>query len=361
MYEIRRRIFFVTVILISIGIVMIYSASGVFAYEHFRNSSYYLKRHLFYLFLGSLIFFYILQWDYRRLRKYSKLLIIFSILLLVLVLVPGIGYSLGGARRWIRLGIFSFQPSEFAKFSLLVYTSDFLVRKRNLIKNNFYSLFPLILINALIAGLILLQPDMGTAFLLGLVLLLLLVVFGVDLRYIFNLILISLPILMIMVFSTPYRRKRILAFLNPWADPKGIGYQIVQSLIAFGSGGLLGRGLGQSRQKLLYLPASHTDFIFSILGEELGLLGTFSVLILFIIFFWEAFKIPFRINDEFGQSLSLGIIFVLAIEVLVNIGVTLGIFPTKGLPLPFISYGGSALIFNLVYVGLLLNIAREKR
>lgn len=340
---------------------MIYSASGVFAYEHLLDSAYYLKKHLFYLFLGVSVFSFILQWDYHRLRKYSKPLVLISLLLLIMVLIPGIGQSMGGARRWFRLGMFSFQPSELAKFSFLVYAADFFVRKKNMLKNNFFSFLPLMCITFVMGGLILLQPDMGTAFLLGILLFSFMVIFGVGLKYILTLLFVTLPLLVVIIFQAPYRRKRILAFLDPWADPQGTGFQIVQSLLAFGSGGLLGKGLGQSRQKLLYLPAAHTDFIFSILGEELGLLGTLSVVILFGILFWEIFKIPFRITDEFGQWLSLGIVFILAIEVLVNMGVTVGILPTKGLPLPFISYGGSALIFNLVYVGLLLNIARERK
>lgn len=361
MREIRRKIFFIMVILISIGTVMIYSSSGVFAYEHFRDSAYYLKRHLFYLIIGALIFFFILQWDYKNLQKYSKLLLLFSFLLLTAVLIPGIGHHLGGARRWFKIGLFTFQPSELAKFSLIIYIADFFVRKKNLIKSNFYNIFPLILVTFLMSGLILAQPDMGTAFLLGAILFLFMVIFGIGLKYILNLVLLSFPLILGIIFSSSYRRKRIFAFLNPWADPKGIGYQIVQSLISFGSGGMFGKGLGVSKQKLFYLPAAHTDFIFSILGEELGLIGTLSVVFLFGLFFWEAFKIPFRTNEEFGQFLSLGIIFVLAIEVLVNIGVTIGILPTKGLPLPFISYGGSALIFNLAYVALLLNIVRERK
>ncbi|MGE4357645.1 MAG: putative lipid II flippase FtsW [Candidatus Omnitrophota bacterium] len=361
MREIRRRIFFVTTILVAIGIVMIYSSSGVFAYERLHDSAYYLKRHLFYLLLGAFVFYFFLQWDYLHLRKYSKPLLLLSLLLLIAVLIPGIGQSIGGARRWFRFGIVSFQPSELAKFSLLIYTADFFVRKKNLIKNNFFNLTPLILVTFVIAGLILIQPDLGTAFLIVSIFLIFMVIFGVGFRYILNLILIFLPIVFIAIFFTPYRRKRVLAFLNPWADPRGTGFQVVQSLIAFGSGGLLGKGLGQSRQKFLYLPAAHTDFIFSILGEELGLIGALLVIILFVIFFWEAFKIPFRTQEEFGQLLSLGIIFILAIQILVNIGVTLGVLPTKGLPLPFISYGGSALIFNLAYVALLLNIARDRR
>jgi len=360
MREVRRRIFFITIVLIAIGIVMIYSASAVFAYERLKDSAYYLKRHILYLLAGALISWAILQWDYILLRKYSKRLLIVSFFLLLLVLIPGVSSPIGGARRWFKLGLFNFQPSELAKFSLLVYICDFLVRKKTLVKNYFYRFFPLILVTLLMSGLVLIQPDLGTAFLLGALLFIYMIVFGVGLKYLGSMILVSLPVIWALIFRMPYRRKRILAFLNPWADPRGTGFQIVQSLIAFGSGGMLGRGLGQGRQKLLYLPAAHTDFIFSILGEELGLLGTISVLILFGLFFWEAFKIPFRVKDEFGQLLSLGIIFILAVETIINISVTVGILPTKGLPLPFISYGGSALIFNMVYVALLLNMARDK-
>ncbi len=360
MREIRRRIFFITVILIAVGIVMIYSASAIFAYERLKDSAYYLKRHLLYLLVGTILSWLVLQRGYAYLRKHAKVLLMFSLLLLVLVLIPGVSSPVGGARRWFKFGLFSFQPSELAKLSLLVYISDFLVRKKTLIKNHFRRLFPLMLVVFFMAALVLIQPDLGTAFLLGAVLFIYMIVFGVGFKYIASLVLLSLPAFWALIFGIPYRRKRILAFLNPWADPRGTGFQIIQSLVAFGSGGLLGRGLGHSRQKLFYLPAAHTDFIFSILGEELGLLGTVSVLVLFGLFFWEAFKIPFRVKDEFGQLLSLGIIFILALEVLINISVTLGILPTKGLPLPFISYGGSALIFDMCYVALLLNIARDK-
>jgi cell division protein FtsW len=360
MRETRRRIFFITVILIAVGIVMIYSASAIFAYERLHDSAYYLKRHLFYLGIGLILAWIILQGDYISLKRHSKALLLFSFFILTLMLIPGISPRIGGAKRWLQFGLFNFQPSELAKFSLIVYISDFLVRKKNAIKNSFYRFFPLIMVTLLMAGLILIQPDLGTAFLTVAILFIFMIVFGVEFKYVGSLILIALPIIWALIFRIPYRRQRILAFLNPWQDPRGIGFQIVQSLIAFGSGGLLGLGLGEGRQKLLYLPAAHTDFVFSILGEELGLLGTLSVLTLFTLFFWEAFKIPFRVKDEFGQFLSLGIIFILGLKTLINISVSVGVMPTKGLPLPFISYGGSALIFNIIYVALLLNIARDK-
>ncbi len=339
---------------------MIYSSSAAFAYERMKDSAYYLKRHLLYILIGAGLAWVILQKDYLVLRKYAGLLLLSSLFLLTILLIPGISSPVGGARRWFRLGFFNFQPSELAKFSLVIYISDFLVRKKAFIKDSFYRFLPLIFVTLLMAGVVLLQPDLGTAFLLVAILFAFMIVFGVGLKYILSLILLSLPALWVLIFSMPYRRKRILTFLNPWADPRGTGFQIVQSMIAFGSGGIFGIGLGHSRQKLLYLPAAHTDFIFSILGEELGLMGTLSLVILFVIFFWEAFKIPFRVRNEFGQFLSLGIIFILCFETLINICVSVGVLPTKGLPLPFISYGGSALIFNIIYVALLLNIARDR-
>lgn len=360
MREIRRRIFFITVILVAIGIVMIYSASAVFAYERLKDSAYYLKRHLSYLMIGIALVWIVLQGNYLSLRKYAKVLIIISILLLILVLIPGASFPIGGARRWFKFGLVSFQPAELAKFALIVYLSDYGVRNRTRLKNYFSHLFGPIMVVILIATLLVLQPDLGTAILLGTILFLYMIIFEVRIKYISGLILVCLPAMGALIFSSPYRRNRILAFLNPWQDLRGSGFQIVQSLLAFGRGGIWGRGLGQSQQKLLYLPAAHTDFIFSIIAEEWGLVGSLALLILFALFFWEAGKIPFRVKNEFGQFLSLGIILLLGLETLINLGVSVGILPTKGLPLPFISYGGTALVFNLVYVALLLNIARDR-
>ncbi|TRZ95984.1 hypothetical protein D4R78_02135 [bacterium] len=203
------------------------------------------------------------------------------------------------------------------------------------------------------------QPDLGTAITLGSVVLIMLFVAGVRGRYVLSLILCSLPAVYLLVFSVPYRRARILAFLNPWLDPKGMGFQIIQSQIAIGSGGLLGVGLGHSKQKLFYLPAAHTDFIFSIIGEELGLLGTLGVIVLFMVFIQQGLKIIKNAQDKFGYFLALGLVLMISLQAIVNIGVSCGIFPTKGLPLPFISYGGSSLIFDMLSLGILINIARS--
>jgi cell division protein FtsW len=206
--------------------------------------------------------------------------------------------------------------------------------------------------------LMLLQPDLGTAVSISVVVFLLLFVSGVRLRYLLSIILSCLPVLLILIFSVPYRRMRIMAFLNPWADPQGSGFQIIQSQLALGSGGIFGVGLGHSFQKLFYLPAAHTDFIFSIIGEELGLLGSLTVIVLFIAFIHQSIKIIHNAADKFGCLLSSGLVLMISLKAAINIGVSCGILPTKGLPLPFISYGGSSFIFDMISVGLLLNIAR---
>ncbi len=252
----------------------------------------------------------------------------------------------------------TFQPSEFANLALIVYIADFVSRKQDKIKMLVEGFLPGVCMLGVTVLLILLQPDLGTVIALGSVVLIMLFVAGVRGKYILTLLLSSLPALYFLVFSVPYRRARILAFLNPWLDPKGMGFQIIQSQIAIGSGGLFGRGLGHSQQKLFYLPAAHTDFIFSIIGEELGLVGTLGIIILFMIFIQQGLKVIKDSQDRFGYFLALGLILMISLKGIINIGVSCGAFPTKGLPLPFISYGGSSLIFDMVSLGILINIAR---
>jgi cell division protein FtsW len=302
--NIRINLFITTVILICIGIVMIYSASSIYAWEKYNDSLFFLKRHIVFLVIGALLTFLIMGFDYRKLKKIAKPFLIFSLLLLVLVLIPGI------------------------------------------------------CVLGLVALLILMQPDLGTTLAIGMVVFIMLFVSGVRLTYLLSVILSSLPVLYLLIFSVPYRRMRILAFLNPWLDPKGSGFQIIQSQVALGSGGMFGVGLGHSRQKLFYLPAAHTDFIFSIIGEELGLVGTLAIVILFILFIQQGLKVLKNAPDKFGYFLSLGLVLMISLKAIINIGVSCGLLPTKGLPLPFISYGGSSLIFDILSVGLLINIAR---
>lgn len=357
--NIRLNLFTVTVILICIGIVMIYSASSIYAWERYKDSAFFLKRHLCFLVVGVFLTFLVMGIDYRMLRRRAGLLLVLSISLLVLVLIPGIGREVGGARRWFRFGPISFQPSEFANIAMLIYLSDFISRKGAQIKTFLHGFLPPIVILGVVSWLILMQPDLGTCVALGIVVFIMLFVAGIRISYLFTVVLASIPLLYLLIFSVPYRRIRILTFLNPWLDPKGAGFQIIQSQIALGSGGIFGLGLGHSRQKLFYLPAAHTDFIFSIIGEELGFLGTVGIIILFMIFIQQGLKVIKTAADKFGYFLSLGLILMISLKGLINIGVSCGLLPTKGLPLPFISYGGSSLLFDMVGVGILMNIARS--
>jgi cell division protein FtsW len=338
---------------------MIYSTSAIYANDRMNDSLYFIKRHLVYLLAGIFMMLVAMAVDMQTLKKLSKPIMAFSVLLLVLVLIPNVGRETAGARRWFKIGPLNFQPSEFAKIAIMVYLADLLSRKEKTIKSFVHGYLPPILVLGAVLGLVLLEPDLGTAIAISAVGMMMLFVSGVRPLYLLSSILASIPALYVLLFRVPYRRKRMMIFLNPWSDKRGAGFQIIQSFIALGSGGLLGVGLGQSKQKLFYLPASHTDFIFSIIGEELGFIGAASVVILFILFVWEGMKITFKANGQFEKLLSMALVCLVALEAVINIGVTAGVLPTKGLPLPFISYGGTSLIFHLTAVGLLLNIAKS--
>lgn len=359
MRGVRSSLFMVVVILVAIGIVMIYSTSAIYANEKMGDSLYYLKRHLVYLIVGLAMMLSVMAVKIQTIKKWSKPIIAFSIVLLVLVLIPHVGRETAGARRWFKIGPLNFQPSELAKIAIFVYLADLLARKEKFARSFIHGYLPPILVLGLVLGLILLEPDLGTAIAISAVSVIMLFVSGIKVRYILATALASVPVLYMLLFRVPYRRKRMMIFLNPWSDKRGAGFQIIQSFVALGSGGLLGVGLGQSRQKLFYLPASHTDFIFSIIGEELGFLGAAAVVTLFILFVWEGMKITFRAEGRFEKLLSMALVSLIALEAIINIGVTAGVLPTKGLPLPFISYGGTSLIFHLTAVGLLLNIAKS--
>ncbi len=359
MRNIRISLAMIVFTLIAIGIVMIYSSTSIYAWERFKDSAYFLKRHLIFVSLGFLFSFFIMSFDYRVLAKHAKVLILASLFLLVLLHVPGISREISGAKRWFSLFGFSFQPSEFANLAVIIYVASFLSRK-GVSRMERFSLgfLPAIIALGMVGILVLIQPDLGTVVALSMVVCIMLFVAGAKLRYLGYIILAGIPFLYILIFNVPYRRQRIMAFLNPWADPLGSGFQLIQSQVALGSGGFFGRGLGKSIQKLSYLPAAHTDFIYSIIGEELGFCAVVAVIVLFVLFFIYGCKIIKYTQDSFGAFLSLGIISLIAIKAVINIGVSIGVFPTKGLPLPFISYGGSSLIIDMVSVALLLNVAR---
>jgi cell division protein FtsW len=337
MRSVRISIFTIVAVLVSVGIVMIYSASAIYAYGSTGDSLYFLKRHLIYLSLGVMMMFFTMTLDLEALRRWSKPVMIASVALLVAVLIPHIGRETAGARRWFRFGIVNFQPSELAKVAMIVYMADFIARKKELMKSFLHGYVPAMIALGAVVGLVLLEPDLGTAVTISLVSFIMMYVSGVRGSYIAASFLASLPLLYALLFRVAYRRKRMMVFLNPWADKRGTGFQIIQSFIALGSGGIFGLGLGQSRQKLFYLPASHTDFIFSIIGEELGFLGTASIVVLFALFVWEGMKVAFRAPEAFGRMLALAVTSLVAIEAIINIGVTAG---------------------ALAAVGLLLNVAR---
>ena len=345
--------------LLMIGIVMIYSSSAVYAFSRTGDSLYFVKRHLACLSVGIIGAILCMLVPVRAIAGNAKWIMLFLIFLLILVLVPGIGSQAGGARRWIRFFGFGIQPSELAKFALVLYLADLTARKKYLMTNFKYGIVPPVLIISVTSVLILMEPDMGTAVAVLFAGITLLFVSGVRLKHLSYIAISALPVMCLAVLMEPYRVRRILAFVNPWADAKGTGFQLVQSFIALGSGGFFGAGLGESRQKLFYLPASHTDFIFSIIGEELGFLGTFAVLTLFALFIWFSLRIAFKLHDTFSSRAVMGIGVIIAFEVIVNVGVSTGLLPTKGLPLPFISYGGSSLISHMAACGLILNLARE--
>ncbi len=352
-----KNLYIITSILLCIGVIMVYSSSAIFAFERYKDSLYFIKRHLLYLAFGIVMALIMMLFDYRKLQKLSKPLMFISVIFLIALILKGV--KIGGAKRWFRLGPLSFQPSEFAKIALIIYLSDILTRKQLRIKNFIEGFLPPAMVAGFVMLLVLLQPDLGTTVVIAMITAILFFVSGVRVKYLAGAFLGLMPLLYLVIFSASYRRRRILAFLDPWKDPRGIGFQIVQSFLALGSGGLFGLGLGQSRQKLFYLPESHTDFIISIIGEELGFVGTASVMILFILFLWQGMKVAFNCQDVFGKYLSLGIVSMITLEVLINIGAGTGAIPTKGLPLPFVSYGGTSLIFHIASVGLLLNVAKN--
>ena len=357
--NIRINLFIAAFLLVCIGIVIIYSASSIYAWERYNDGFFFLKRHIAFLFIGALLTFLVMLIDYRNFSRIAKPFLFFSLLLLVLVLIPGIGREVSGARRWFRFKILSFQPSELASLAIIVYVADFISRKGNAVKQFFKGFLPPMCVLGLVMFLVLMQPDLGSTLAIGLIVFLMLYIAGARLPYLLATILAGVPALYLLIFSVPYRRMRILSFLNPWLDPKGSGFQIIQSQISLGSGGIFGVGLGHSKQKLFYLPAAHTDFIFSIIGEELGLVGTLGLILLLMFFILQGLKVIKNAPDKFGYFLALGLVLMIAFKAIINIGVSCGIFPTKGLPLPFISYGGSSLIFDMVSVGILINICRS--
>jgi cell division protein FtsW len=344
--------------LLGLGIVMVLNVSYFLAEARYGDPYLFFRKHVVAAGAGLALMLLVSRVRLDVLERWASLMLPLCVLGLLLVLAPGIGTERGGAQRWITLGGFSLQPSEFVKLGVVLYLARWISRHRDTMHEFSTGVLPALVAVGTCSLLILIQPDFGTAAILGLLLLLMLYVGGVRPVHMLGLLLCGTLSMTLAVQLAPYRMRRLLAFRDPWADSQDAGFQLVQSLIAFGSGGLDGVGLGQSKQKMLFLPEAHTDFIFALVGEELGLLGALAVLGLFAVVAVRGFRVAARHPDSFASLLAFGLTAVLILSAVVNVGVVLGMLPTKGLPLPFLSYGGSALLATMLEVGLLAALSR---
>jgi len=346
--------------LVAIGLVMIYSASSATAYASFRDTGYYVKRQFVWLVVGLIAAFVAYRCDYHKLKAAAPFGVGIAFVLLLAVLIPHVGLIAGGSRRWIGAGPFQFQPSELAKLAIVVFMAAKLSSLGENVRSLSRGVVPALFVAVILAGLIVKEPDMGTASLLMFTTFGMLFIAGARIEHLLMSGLAMLPVVAVAVLHSTYQRARIFAFIDPWKDAQNTGFHIVQSLLALGSGGVLGLGLGASRQKFFYLPEQYTDFIFAIIGEELGLLGALSVIVLFLIFAFRAVRIAIAAPDRFGMLLVLGCTFMIVIQAFINIGVVTSSWPVTGVPLPFISSGGTSLVVSLVAVALIINVGRHR-
>lgn len=348
--------------LLLLGLIMILSASSVSSFATYGSSFLYFKKQLLWAVFGVVAFVAFSRIDYHRLRGFGYVLVALCTLLLLAVLIPGVGIVAGGSSRWLGAGPFSFQPSELAKLALILFAADVFSRKdESSLQELSHTLLPLIPVLGVLAVLVIAQPDMGTTLVLGFIGMGMLFVAGSPVRYLVPMSALGAALATAAALSEPYRRARVLAFLNPWADPLNTGYHTIQSLIALGSGGWLGVGLGASRQKWSYIPNAHTDFIFAILGEEMGLLGTLIVLGLFGFLVYLGIRVAQRAPDRFGMLIATGVTLWVGFQAIVNIGAVTASMPVTGVPLPLVSFGGSSLLITLTAMGILTNIARQTK
>lgn len=343
--------------LVGIGVTMTYSASAVLATERFGDGYFFLKRTLGYSIAGFAGMALATRFPYRTYRSLVYPILIVSLLLVLAVFIPGMGRTISGATRWVRMGFVTFQPSELAKMAMIIFLAYSLEKKQERIRSFTVGFLSHLVFMLVVAGAILIQKDFGAAATIAAITWFMMFVAGVRLPYLFGMFLAVLPAAIALVAGSPYRRRRVLAFLNPWSDQYGSGFQMIQSFVAINEGGWFGRGLGQGQQKLFYLPEAHTDFIFSVIGEELGLMGILLVISLFGFFIYRGLNIALKAPDTFGRYLAVGCTLLIGMEAVLNMGVVMGLLPTKGLALPFISYGGSSMVVSLIAVGILLNIS----
>ncbi|HHN64323.1 MAG TPA: putative lipid II flippase FtsW [Nitrospirae bacterium] len=365
-YRIDRLLLFTVIALTVVGVLMVYSSTALMPIASGRGVAssregyqfVYLKKHLLTLLVSVFVMFVFYRLSPDNLRRLSYPMLIIAILLLLAVFIPGLGLKINGARRWLRLWPSTFQPGEFAKFAMVLFLSRYLSETEDIRAKLKTFMIP-VGIMFLIQGILLMQPDFGGAFTVGILTMAILYIAGSPIKYLAMLFAFITPLLVPLLME-PYRLRRIMVFLDPWKDPYGSGFQLVQSFVALGSGGLFGVGLGSGRQKLNFLPEINTDFIFSLIGEELGFAGVLVVITLFVLFFIRGNVISKRARSNFSFYLSTGLVLMVTVQAIINISVVTGLVPTKGLPLPFISYGGSALLVNYMAAGVLLRLSRSE-
>ncbi|MBD3264639.1 MAG: putative lipid II flippase FtsW [Candidatus Omnitrophica bacterium] len=355
----RRGVLIIILSLTLFGLLMVYESSSIYAFKNTGDAAYFFKRQFLFFLIGLMMFSLALFIDLEFLKHHSKSILLFTLFLLFLLFF--LGKESGGARRWLSLGGFNIQPSELLKVSFLIYCADYYRRKSTTLKDFRAGLLPLGFVLGIICFLLISQPDLGTAVFWVIWMIFFLFLFGARSRHLLSTIGLGSLVLFFLIRLYPYRFRRIVGYLNPFADPKGAGFQLIQSQIAYGEGGLLGVGLGEGMQKLFFLPAAHTDFIFSIVAEEFGLFGSMFFLALFFLLFHKMFKIAKQARDRFCSAILWGIILIFFLEITINLGVSCGLLPTKGLPLPFISYGGSNLVVHYMLLGLFFNASLESR
>jgi cell division protein FtsW len=353
-----KLLFVATLLLVCTGIVMVYSASAVMAMEQFQRPYFFLVKQVAWASMGLALLPIVMRIDYRHYRQPTVIWTALGLATLTLVAVL-FGTPRNGATRWLNVGPFGIQPSELAKVAVVIFMAALLERRMDRINDLGYSLLPIAMVLGAMVGLILLEPDLGTAVCVVMIAAVMLFSAGISYRYVAGIVLAAVPTLYFVISASEYRRRRVFAFLDPWADPLGDGWQMIQSMIAVGTGGVFGRGLMGGVQKLFYLPEPHNDFIYSVIGEELGLLGASLVLACFCVITWRGLRTAVRAPDRFGAFLAIGLTTMVAFQAFFNISVVLGLLPTKGIPLPFVSAGGSSLLINLVGIGMLLNVSQH--
>lgn len=357
--SIDYSILILTVMLVLFGVVMVFSASFYYAEQYNHDQYFYFKKQIIGAVAGAACMVFFMFFNYKRLAKIRYVLLVIAIALLGLVLIPGVGAMLNGSSRWIKLPGFNLQPVEVAKFALIIFMAANIAQKKEKMKTFKYGVFPYILIMAMICGLLLLQPNFSAVIAIGMLTFVMMYVGGANLLHLGVLGGGAGVGLYILLFTQQYRQNRISAFMDPWSDPAGKGYQLIQSLYSLGAGGIFGRGFGNSRQKFLFLPYGESDFIFSIITEELGYIGAIAVILLFALLIWRGIRVAIRAPDMFGSVTAAGIVSIIAIQVLMNIAVVTGTIPPTGVSLPFISHGSSSLVIMMSAIGVLLNISRQ--